>query len=219
LPAEPLLLAFDTAAAQCAAALVHGHEVLARRDEAMARSQAERLLPMLEETLADAGVVWRELDALAVCTGPGDFTGLRIAVAAARGLALALGVPAVGVTLFEALAGERPGHLFVTLPDRRDELFAQTFRDGAAAGPPAPLDLATLGPCPPRTLCLGYRSAEVAARLGLAAGPEMARADPVALARLAAARLGRPLPRPAPVYLRPADAAPPAEAPVLIDGA
>ena len=100
----PLILAFDTSAARCAAALVSGGRVLAARDEAMDRGQAERLLPMLEAMLAEAGVGWAALDGLAVCTGPGNFTGLRIAVAAVRGLALALGVPAVGVTAFEALA-------------------------------------------------------------------------------------------------------------------
>ena len=59
----------------------------------MARGQAERLVPMLEEMLAEAGLGWRDLDALGVCTGPGNFTGIRISVSAARGLALALDVP------------------------------------------------------------------------------------------------------------------------------
>ena len=73
----------------------------------MDRGQAERLLPMLEEMLAEAGVGWRDLDGIGVVTGPGNFTGVRLAVAAARGLALALGIPAVGVTVFEALAAPR----------------------------------------------------------------------------------------------------------------
>ena len=59
--ADPLVLAFDTSAAHCAAALVRGPAILARRDEAMDRGQAERLLPMLEEMLAEAGVAWRDL--------------------------------------------------------------------------------------------------------------------------------------------------------------
>jgi tRNA threonylcarbamoyl adenosine modification protein YeaZ len=187
LPAEPpLVLAFDTSAARCAAALVSGDRVLAARDEATERGQAERLLPMLEEALAEAGVGWGALDGIAVCTGPGNFTGIRIAVAAARGLALALGVPAVGVTAFEALAGE--GAATVAIEDRRGTVFVQRFRDGAALGPPAPgADPAPL--------------------------PEAAiRVDCATIARLAAPRLGS-APPPAPLYLRPADATPPTEAP------
>ena len=64
----------------------------------MAKGQAERLMPMLEELLAEAGIAWRIFAPLAVGTGPGNFTGVRISVAAARGLALGLGIPAIGVT-------------------------------------------------------------------------------------------------------------------------
>ena len=91
---------------------------------------------MLEEVLAAGGVGWDALDAIAVCTGPGNFTGVRIAVAAARGLALALGVPAVGVTRFEALAEGRRGPALVLLEDRGGGVFAQLMADGAAAGAP-----------------------------------------------------------------------------------
>jgi len=182
----PLILAFDTAAAHCAAALVQGGTVLVRRDEPMARGQAERLLPMLGEMLATAGSDWPALDGLAVCTGPGNFTGLRIAVAAARGLAMALDIPAVGVTTFEALAA---------------------------------VDQAKLGPLPECTLCLGFDAATIAADLGLAAGPEATSADPVAMARVAARRL-QGAPRPAPLYLRPADAMPPSDpVPAILDDA
>jgi tRNA threonylcarbamoyladenosine biosynthesis protein TsaB len=70
----------------------------------MARGQSERLVPMLEDLLAEGGVAWRDLDAIGVGIGPGNFTGIRIAVATARGLALGLRVPAVGVTGFDAPA-------------------------------------------------------------------------------------------------------------------
>ena len=70
----------------------------------MEKGQAERLMPLISELLAEAGVVLADVTAIAVGTGPGNFTGVRIAVAAARGLALGLGVPAIGVTRLEALA-------------------------------------------------------------------------------------------------------------------
>jgi len=84
----------------------------------MARGQAERLMPMLEEMLAQAGHAWRDLAAIGVGTGPGNFTGIRIAVSAARGLSLALGVPAIGVSGFEILARivEEPALLMIPAP-------------------------------------------------------------------------------------------------------
>ncbi len=214
MPAEPpLILAIDTSAAHCAAVLVRGDALLAQRDEAMARGQAERLLPMLEEILAGVRAVWRDLDGLAVCTGPGNFTGLRLAVAAARGLAMGLGIPAVGVSRFEALAEGIPGRVRVALLDPKGEVTVQTLEAGDPVAPPQPGELA---PASGDALCLGHDAAGMAARLGLRAGSEETRADLTRLARVAARRMreGRVVP-PAPLYIRPADAAP-AGAPVAI---
>ncbi|HET9069540.1 MAG TPA: tRNA (adenosine(37)-N6)-threonylcarbamoyltransferase complex dimerization subunit type 1 TsaB, partial [Amaricoccus sp.] len=131
----PLILAFDTSAAHCAAVLVSGDRVLGQRDEAMARGQAERLIPLLEDLLAGAGHRWADLDGLAVVTGPGNFTGLRLAIAAARGLAFGLRIPAVGVSVFEALADGRSGAITVVLHDKRGTL-RQRFRDGVPLAAP-----------------------------------------------------------------------------------
>jgi tRNA threonylcarbamoyladenosine biosynthesis protein TsaB len=214
------ILAFDTSAAHCAAALLRGGDLVAARTEPMPRGQAERLFPLVEELLAAAALGWPDLDAVAACTGPGNFTGLRIAVAAARGLAFALGVPAVGVTRLEALAAAHGGPVLVTLDAPRDRVFVQSFRDGRPTSDPAMRALADLPAPEPGTLCIGDRAAAVAAALGLAAGPEDTTAAPEAVARVAAGRIaaGTPLPPPAPLYLRPPDAAPPSEpAPVLLD--
>jgi tRNA threonylcarbamoyladenosine biosynthesis protein TsaB len=193
----PLILAFDTSAAHCAAVLLRGDAVLARADETMDRGQAERLFPMLEELLAEAGTRWGDLDGVGVCTGPGNFTGLRVAVAAARGLAMGLGIPAVGVSRFEVLAG-RAGAVVVSIADKRGSFF-QAFRHGMALGPPA-IDLAA----PP----------EVPAGVMVIDATDL-RCDLVGLARIAARRLDRAEP-PAPLYLRAADAMPPSEPPPLI---
>ena len=186
----PPILALDTAAAHCAAALVCGGRICAARAETMDRGQAERLLPMVEELLVEAGIGWDAVGGIAVCTGPGNFTGLRVAVAAARGLALALGVPAVGVSRLEVL-GARPGVTVATIADKRGR-FVQIFRDGVAEGPPS-LDPGALPAGP------------------VVDGTDLP-CDLATLAAIAARRLGS-APPPAPLYLRPADAMPPSEAP------
>jgi tRNA threonylcarbamoyl adenosine modification protein YeaZ len=195
------ILAFDTSAAHCAAALLWDGGLILR-DEPMQKGQAERLMPMLEEVLAEGGLVWRDLMALAVGTGPGNFTGVRIAVAAARGLALGLGIPAVGVTRLEALAYGLPRPVTVIEDARRGEVYVQLFTAGGAA----PAQLAT-------------RIVAATEVTGSAAGASaLPTAMPLveAIARIGAVRALTAQPRPAPFYLRGADAAPPSDPPPVI---
>jgi tRNA threonylcarbamoyladenosine biosynthesis protein TsaB len=197
------ILAFDTSAAHCAAALLFADRLILR-NEPMAKGQAERLMPMLEEVLAEGGLAWADLKALAVGTGPGNFTGVRIAVAAARGLALGLGIPAVGVTRLEAVAHGLPRPLRIIEDARRGEVYVQDF---GADGP----GLARIA-----------RAEDVeplACTTGSAAGPgALSPAMPIAeaIARIGAARAMTPQRRPAPFYLRGADAAPPSDPPPVI---
>ncbi|WP_377508630.1 tRNA (adenosine(37)-N6)-threonylcarbamoyltransferase complex dimerization subunit type 1 TsaB [Octadecabacter sp. R77987] len=188
---DPTLLAFDTSAAHCAAALLSDGEITTRVD-LMARGQAEHLMVMLDDMLAAAGMGWSALDAVAVGIGPGNFTGIRISVAAARGIALGLGKPAIGVSSLEALAHGQPRPFCARLPAPRDHHYAQTFTARGAGDPSLEVGAATLP-------------------------------DPVVLVsnilQIATIRLasGAPIARPAPLYLRPADAAPPRDpAPVIL---
>lgn len=197
------ILAFDSSAAHCAAALLLQGGVILRY-EPMEKGQAERLMPLLEELLAEAGLGWNDLKALAVGTGPGNFTGVRIAVSAARGLALGLGIPAVGVTRLEALAHGLPRPVTVIEDARRGEVYVQTF---AADGPGAARIAEAINITVPTPAT------------GSAAGPDaLPPAMPLAeaIARIGALRAATPQPRPAPFYLRGADAAPPSDPPPVI---
>ncbi|MYF08932.1 MAG: tRNA (adenosine(37)-N6)-threonylcarbamoyltransferase complex dimerization subunit type 1 TsaB [Rhodospirillaceae bacterium] len=131
------LLIFDTSCGACSVAVWSGNRAIAERYEAMPRGQAERVLPMIEEALAEAGMAWGQLDAVGVTRGPGAFTGIRIGLAAARGLALARGIPAIGISTFEALAVRAPAGCMVAIDTKRNDLYCQLFGPGgAAAGDP-----------------------------------------------------------------------------------
>ncbi|MDO5658953.1 MAG: tRNA (adenosine(37)-N6)-threonylcarbamoyltransferase complex dimerization subunit type 1 TsaB [Paracoccus sp. (in: a-proteobacteria)] len=217
---EALTLGFDTSAAHCAAALLRGDRLIGAALEPMEKGQAERLMPLIEGMLADAGVAWRDLSLIGVGTGPGNFTGIRISVAAARGLALSLGVPAVGVGVLDALAHGQSGAVVASADARRDRLYVQVF-DGTGTGTgggPVLCDLDSLPPLPARAgpLCIGHHAKHIAARCGgQVAPPRYPLAE--AIARIARTRRDAPGPRPAPIYLRPADAAPARErGPVML---
>jgi len=117
-----LVLAFDTATAVATCALLRDGEVLGERT-----TQAAAVLADADELLRAAGLGPADLDRLVVGTGPGSFTGIRIGLAAARGLALAVGVRVAGVSTLDALAVGRPGAMPV-IDARRREVF--TLRDG-----------------------------------------------------------------------------------------
>ncbi|WBU53397.1 tRNA (adenosine(37)-N6)-threonylcarbamoyltransferase complex dimerization subunit type 1 TsaB [Paracoccus sp. SCSIO 75233] len=192
---DALTLGFDTSAAHCAAALLSGDRVIATRLEQMSKGQAERLFPLLEELLASANAQWRDLSLIGVGTGPGNFTGIRISVAAARGLALSLGIPAIGVSATEALAFGLSRPCRIVIPGRRDQAIWQDF--GVGPSSPQQGEITSLPPGPP------------------VADPIVTIAE--GTARIAREQADEPQPRPAPLYLRPADAAPSRErGPVML---
>jgi tRNA threonylcarbamoyladenosine biosynthesis protein TsaB len=102
-------LAVDTALGACSAAILADDQVLARRFERMDKGHAERLAPMVQEVMHEAGIAFAALDRLAVTTGPGTFTGQRVGLAFMRGLRLALKKPLVGITTLEAMLAEVMG--------------------------------------------------------------------------------------------------------------
>jgi tRNA threonylcarbamoyl adenosine modification protein YeaZ len=135
-----IVLAIDTAGTGCFAAVYDsGNDtVLASAGADIGRGHAEQLMGFIDEALAASGMVLADIDRIAVTVGPGSFTGIRVGVAAARGFALALGVPAVGVTTLAAIAEAaretHPGRaILATIDAKRDELYCQSF---AADGTP-----------------------------------------------------------------------------------
>ena len=203
-----IVLAIDTAGSGCHAALYDAGRdvVLGSAGEDIGRGHAERLMEFVDAALDAAGLDIRAIGRIAVTVGPGSFTGIRVGVAAARGLALALGVPAVGVSSLAAFAAGRQGPLLVAMDARRDEVYWQLFAaDGAEATPPA---IATLAEA--REIAARHEGAIAGSAAHLLRDGAAVETDGVSIA--AVARLGVRLDpeenRPKPLYLRGPDAKP-----------
>lgn len=124
------LLALETATECCSVAVLAGDR-LVMRSELAPRRHAELLLPMCEDVLAEAGLRRHDLDAIAVGRGPGAFTGVRLAVSAAQGIALALDLPVVPVSSLAALAMQAPdkgADVLAVIDARMGEVYAAIFR-------------------------------------------------------------------------------------------
>jgi tRNA threonylcarbamoyladenosine biosynthesis protein TsaB len=211
------ILALDASLARCSAALLADGGLRAGRVLDTARGHAAALPPMVAGVLSEAGIRAVDLDAVAAVVGPGGFTGIRAALALAEGLALAAGVPLIGVTTGEALAAALPGPLrarravWTAVDNRRGRVALERFAPGAALPEAAPEVLAEAAlPVPTGPVAVaGDAAPAVAARLA-ARGCDVVLSDlrlpdAAAAARVAALRLaGRLPPRPArPLYLEP----------------
>jgi len=221
------VLAFDTCFGAVSVAVQwkggRGEKLLREAYEPRATGHAERLFPMMAEVMSGAGLPFSAVDRIAVTLGPGSFTGVRVGVAAARALALAMGKPVVGMTSLAVMArraGESLGEtcagrrLVVAVDARRDMIYVQLFADGAVEASDAMLlthESAALligqGPA----LIVGSGAAAVAAAVRTAGGAVAARLpelEPHARALALVAHALAPVDPVKPLYLRAPDAKP-----------
>jgi tRNA threonylcarbamoyladenosine biosynthesis protein TsaB len=147
-----LILAIDTALDACAAGILDtdAAELIAQESQAMKRGHAEALMPLIGRVMKASGIGFAALDRIAVTTGPGSFTGLRVGLSAARGIALASGKPVVGLTTLAAYAApivsQNAGRPVISAIDaRHDHVYFQVVSgDGGALILPcvAPIEVA-----------------------------------------------------------------------------
>ncbi len=145
-----IVLAMDTAGPDCSAALYDSNSdsILSEVTENIGRGHAEKLMAVVDLALAEAGLELGAVERIAITIGPGSFTGIRVGVAAARGFALSLGVPAVGVPTLAVLAMQKrmetPGvPVLAAMDAKRGEVHAQSFdADGRPTTEPAALAIA-----------------------------------------------------------------------------
>lgn len=211
------LIAIDTSTDACAAAVVDGDSIVLL-SEIVGRGHAERLMGMIEAAMGEAGLKPADLDRIAVTVGPGSFTGLRVGIAAARGLALAIGKPAVGIGTLEvhaeaarAIAG--PHAVLAVLAAGRGEIYGALYAaDGTEREAPTAASAQVLAALvTPGVVIAGSGADFVLAALPMDMKPIVAHRDTTpdlaALCRLAI-RARDPKAPPKPLYLRPPDAKP-----------
>jgi len=219
------VLAFDTCLDACSAAVLvgSGGSRPVSAFEPMATGQAERLVPMIDELMAEAGLTFPELDRIAVTVGPGTFTGTRIAIAAVRALALSTKVVVVSTTSLAVIAERAVRHLTeppdatdiaVAIDARRDQVYWQRFaRSGGLAPRSEPQVLSpeeAAQQCASAPHLIVGSGAESVAGLSVAKhvvlpAITLPRAEDLAAMAPSLSPTGEP---PAPLYLRPADAKP-----------
>lgn len=125
-----IVLSLDCASSGCGVCVWQDGRLLAQQHENMERGQDARLMPLVQEVMAQAGLSYPELDRVAVTRGPGSFTGLRIGLAAARGIGLAANKPVIGIDRFavhRAQQAEKGRGLLVVLESRREELYLRFY--------------------------------------------------------------------------------------------
>ena len=211
-----LTLGIHTAGAACDVAIVHDDRVLAVCTESMVRGQDARLPMLVQAACDEAGVELSAFDRFGVVTGPGSFTGVRVGVSFARGLALATGKPCLGITSLEAtLPKGQQGSAIVALPAQRRApditYWTQTFRSGSATGQPSEMRLEALSELIKAHPHMIYGSASELAEI--ISGLDVRSAEPSAARAAELAAVFAPDEhKPRPTYARAPDAALPSGA-------
>jgi tRNA threonylcarbamoyl adenosine modification protein YeaZ len=215
------VLAIDTALEACSAAVLDPDGgITASESLAMTRGHAEALMPLIARVMNGAGVEFAQLDRIAVTTGPGSFTGLRVGISAARGLALAAGKPAIGLSTLAALAApliatDDSIQVVAAIDARHDHIYLQVFgvngrtlvgprvaslRDAARAATTAPARI--VGSAAKKVAAAWPRGVEPPLSIEQRGAPDIEW-----IARLGAAATEDSSP-PKPLYLREPDAQP-----------
>jgi len=214
-----LILAIDTSASQCAACIFDAHAMreTGRAVLDLGKGHAEHLMAVIENALSAANTNYNSLGRIAVSVGPGSFTGVRVGVSTARGLALALGIPAIGISTLEAVAAETreaAGDIAVLAAFESVEGALQAALYGQSGDVLSPPAIITLEDAlrlaeTHRPALAGTAAKQIAARCDFppVIGSERNTADIAIYARLAATK-GDGEEKPKPLYLREPDAKP-----------
>ena len=198
-----LLLAIDTSASLVSVALLMGKRNVRFCEQEMERGQGEALISMIQELFESARLNIKDLTGVAVAVGPGSFTGVRIGIATARAIAMALDIPVYGVTNFEAYSYSILKPITVVLDSKRDDYFVQKFDgNGTAVDVPKIATAKQMKKALPFT-AVGSGANKLAGEIGCKVLNKIS-PTAVSVGRVALERLDHPMPA-SPLYLREAD--------------
>ncbi len=198
-----ILLAIETSSSSVSVALLSAEKVLGYCWERMERGQGEALIPLIQDLLTDLRLDIQQITAVAAAIGPGSFTGVRVALSAARAIGLALNIPVMGVTNFETAAFGLPKPLVVVLDTKRGDYYTQFFNEaGLPEKEPQVLSGNDLKKHLP-FVAVGDGAIKLQDEIGCAV-VEQQLAPAVCVGKIALMRLDNPLPA-EPFYLRGAD--------------
>ncbi|MCW1409632.1 tRNA (adenosine(37)-N6)-threonylcarbamoyltransferase complex dimerization subunit type 1 TsaB [Rhizobium sp. 1AS11] len=209
-----IILALDTAGVDCAAAVYDSGRdtVLGEASDMIGKGHAEHLIGIVDRALDQAGLALSDVDRLAVTIGPGSFTGIRVGVAAVRGFALSLNVPAVGVTTLEVMASaqrDKTPHraVLAAMDAKRDEIYLQSFAaDGSPLDAPRAVSVAEA-----QAYAAGFDgevTGSATALLMADAGGDHTNRFPISVVARLGAAASPDAGKPKPLYLRGPDAKP-----------
>jgi tRNA threonylcarbamoyladenosine biosynthesis protein TsaB len=133
----PVILAIDTSTGPCSVAVLRGGKVVVQQEESIPGNQSRVLVQMIESTLIQAGLAYKDLDAVACTLGPGGFTGIRVGLATARAIALGANKPLIGLSSLEviAFAAQLKGDVLAVIDAHRGQHYVQRFRANGALTP------------------------------------------------------------------------------------
>lgn len=197
------LLAINTVTGSCSVAISKDTALLTQKKVVADKGYSEIMMPLIEEALSEVQLTIDNLDGFLVCTGPGNYTSLRIATSTARGLSLACNRPACGISLFELLAGGMDQKL-VLIKGPQEKIYLQKFSNGIAVAPPQLMTLneiqATKDFFDLNTV--GYQANKVGEFLNSKESLELNDISFETFVALGLARLNSTSPRPAPIYIK-----------------
>ena len=197
------LLAINTVTGSCSVAISKGVMLLTHKKVVAEKGYSEIMIPLIESALYEVGLKINQLDGFLVCTGPGNYTSLRIAASTARGLSLACGRPACGISLFELLT-EGMDQKLVLIKGPQEKIYLQQFSNGISVAPPKLMTLDEIQTTQEffNFNTVGYRAKIVGELINSKETLELNDISFEKFVALGLTKLNSNSPRPAPIYIR-----------------
>ena len=200
---EKYLLAINTAIGSCSVAVSKNNKILNKKAIVSDRGHSELLMPLIETVLNESELQVDKLSGFLVCTGPGNYTSLRVAISTVRGLSLACKKPACGISLFEIISTPE-NKVLVLIKGPAEKIYVQKFSKGLQINSPKLMDLSEIQKTKEflGSKTVGYQAAKVGNLIG---GNSYLETSMISFSRfisLGLEKLKKNCPRPAPLYIR-----------------